>query len=136
MAEAQEIARLREEVAQMRQRHDSLRPDVDKLLRSLYGEANGQRGFYRGFFSEFYAYQEETKSEFLKVRDEIRMLRTEVDEVSRTCGELRTEATARKRREEKASRWAFVLVPVILGTAATAILSLAILILQTYAFQP
>lgn len=94
--------------------------EIARLRRGLYGE----NGIYKGL-----------SGEFQKLRDEeFRQLRAEVETIKDACEELQHSDRQRQKREASWSRWAYVLVPVILSSALIAIITLVTLVLQTYAF--
>lgn len=116
-----ELRKLREtEITALRNEVTTAHAEIAKLRRGLYGE----NGIYKGLSGEFDKLR----------REELEALKAEVKAIRELSSALKFSDEQRVRREQRWSRWAIVLVPVILGSAATAFISLLILILQTYAF--
>src|SRR5215203_1249575 len=118
----EELRRLREvEVQELKKEIAEGKEEIARLRRSLYGE----NGIYRGLFGEFQ-----------KLRgEELALLRSKMENIEDCVEDLAESDKRRSKREAAWSRWAYVLVPVILSSALIALITLATLILQTWAFQ-
>jgi hypothetical protein len=123
-----EMRILRDEVAAMRLEHGQIRPDLERLRRALWGEGNG-RSAYKGFFHDFDIFRQSTHKEFENIRGEIKDVRNKLDLVSNTTEGLLHEKDLAKSRGERLSKWALILVPLII----LAILNLLTNILQSVA---
>jgi chromosome segregation ATPase len=118
----EELQRLREvEVRELKVEIAEGKLEIARLRRGLYGE----NGIYRGLTGEFQ-----------KLRDEeLTALKERVEKIDDSVDDLNNSDKQRTKRDAAWSRWAYVLVPVILGSALMAMVTLVTLMLQTYAFQ-
>jgi DNA gyrase/topoisomerase IV subunit A len=117
----QELQRLREvEVRELKVEIQEGKLEIARLRRGLYGE----NGIYKGLSGEFQQLREK----------ELSMLRQKVEKIEDVVDDLGHSDKQRTKREAAWSRWAYVLVPVILSSALIAVITLVTLILQTYAF--
>ena len=117
-----ELQRLREvEVRELKVEIQEGKQEIARLRRGLYGE----NGIYKGLSGEFQQLREK----------ELATLKAKVESIEHSVETLTHSDGQRLKREAAWSRWAYVLVPVILGSALMAMITLVTLILQTYAFQ-